>query len=426
VLRIEDTDPERSKGEYVDDILQGLCWLGLDWDEGPIFQRERLEIYRSYAMRLLSEGKAYKCFCREEELEEKRKKALKEGRKPAYDRTCRDRQDNPNLPFAIRFKTPLFGEVSFYDIIRGRITFRCEELDDLIILRSDGTPTYNFTVVIDDMLMDITHVIRGDDHINNTPRQLLIYEALGKEPPKFAHVPLIHGEQGGRMSKRQGATSLLEYKEEGFLPEAMLNYLARLGWGFGDQEVFSKEELIEKFDLSDVSRSPSIFNMEKLLWLNSHYIKARNDEALAMALLPFLERKGYTIKEMGKVCSIARAFKGRARTLKEMAEMASFFFEKEVKFDGAAKERFLNSETRPILEEFLTAFSSIRELSEEALRALFEALARRFGKRLVDVVQPVRVALSGRDVTPGIFEVIQVLGRETTEQRVRKAIEEIG
>lgn len=425
VLRIEDTDLERSKEEYVEDILCGLQWLGFDWDEGPFFQRERLEIYRGYAFKLLSEGKAYKCFCSQEELEQKRNEALRQGRKPAYDRTCRERSDEPNLPFAIRFKTPLSGEVGFHDLIRGRITFRCEELDDLIILRSDGVPTYNFTVVIDDMLMEISHVIRGDDHINNTPRQILIYEALGRTPPKFAHVPLIHGERGGRLSKRHGATSLLEYREEGFLPEAMVNYLARLGWGFGDQELFSKEELIEKFDLAGVSKSPSIFNLNKLLWLNSHYIKARKDEDLAKALIPFLEKKGYTVTDPTKLPSIVRAFKGRAKTLKEMAEMASFFFDRRVKFEQKAKEKFLNRDTRLILEGFLEAFSSMSELNETTLRGLFEDLQKRFGKRLVDVVQPVRVALTGRDVSPGIFEVIEILGREITKERIRKAIEEI-
>ncbi|HQE81338.1 MAG TPA: glutamate--tRNA ligase, partial [Syntrophorhabdaceae bacterium] len=238
VLRIEDTDIERSKEEYTQDILEGLRWLGILWDEGPLFQRERMDIYREHAYRLLKEGLAYRCYCTPEVLEEKRKNALKEGKKPNYDRTCRDlNMEYPDRPYVIRFKTPLEGQVSFNDIVRGKITFNCEELDDLVILRSDNTPTYNFTVVVDDALMGITHIIRGDDHINNTPRQILIYKALGYSIPEFAHVPLIHGKDRTRLSKRHGATSLLEYKNEGFLPEALMNYLARLGWAYKDQEV---------------------------------------------------------------------------------------------------------------------------------------------------------------------------------------------
>lgn len=420
ILRIEDTDFERSKKEYVDDILDGLLWLGIDWDEGPYFQRERIEIYRSYAFRLLEEGKAYKCFCSQEVLEQKREKALKEGKKPAYDRTCRERKDEPKSPFAIRFKTPLSGEVKFFDLIRGEITFRCEELDDLIILRSDGTPTYNFTVVVDDMLMGITHVIRGDDHINNTPRQILIYEAFERPYPQFAHVPLIHGEKGGRLSKRHGATSVLEYREEGFFSEALLNYLARLGWGFKDQEIFSREELIEKFEITDVGKSPSIFNLDKLLWLNSYYMKSKTDDEIANLLTPFLLKKGYKVENID-IPSVVRSLKTRAKTLKEMAEMASFFFDENFEFEEKARKRYLNEDTKPILEEFLFHFSSISELKEPELKGIFERLAEKFNRKLVDVVQPVRVALSGKDVSPPIFDVIEILGKESVEKRIKRA-----
>ena len=255
ILRIEDTDRERSKDEYTQGILDGLTWLGIDWDGPLYYQTQRMDLYSEYAYRLLEQGLAYRCYCPPELLEEKRKKALQEGRKPSYDRTCRDCKDEyPDRPYVLRFKTPLSGSVSFRDLIRGEIVFRCEELDDLIIYRTDNTPTYNFTVVIDDATMGITHVIRGEDHINNTPRQLLIYQALGFPVPQFGHVPLIHGKDRARLSKRHGATALIEYREDGFLAEALMNYLARLGWAHGDQEVFSKEELIEKFDLPNVGK----------------------------------------------------------------------------------------------------------------------------------------------------------------------------
>jgi len=334
VLRIEDTDIERSKDVFVEDILHGLTWLGIEWDEGPYFQKERMDIYRDYAYRLLESGHAYRCYCSPEEVEEKRKIALKEGKKPSYDRTCRERIDRPlkTTPHAIRFKTPLSGEGAFDDMVRGRIAFDCAELDDLVILRSDNTPTYNFTVVVDDALMGITDIIRGDDHINNTPRQILIYRALGFEVPKFAHVPLIHGKDRTRLSKRHGATSLLEYRKEGFLPEALMNYLARLGWAFGDQEVFSKDELIEKFDLSHVGKSPSIFDMDKLLWLNSHYIKTLPEGLIVERLRPFLEDEGIDIDKDGekKMPLVVKPLRERARTMAEMAKMAIFFFKEDL------------------------------------------------------------------------------------------------
>lgn len=426
VLRIEDTDVERSKDEHTRDILEGLQWLGMQWDEGPHYQKERMDIYREHAMRLLNEGKAYKCYCSAETLEEKRKAALREGRKPNYDRTCRSlTEEKKDQPFVIRFKSPIDGVVSFDDRIRGKISFQCEELDDLVILRSDNTPTYNFTVVIDDALMGITSIIRGDDHINNTPRQILIYQALNYAIPEFAHVPLIHGKDKGRLSKRHGATSLLEYRNDGFLPEALVNYLARLGWAYGDQEVFSRQDLIEKFDLKNVGKSPSIFDMDKLMWLNSHYLKTLPEAEIATRLLPFLEKRGIKVTDRGKLVPVVINLRDRAKTLKEMAEMAVFFFTDDFPYDENAKNKFLNPATKPILEKFLAQFTRLAAFDENEQRSFFETMAQESGKKLAEVIQPIRVALCGKTVSPGIFEVVGILGQESVTKRIQKAIASI-
>jgi glutamyl-tRNA synthetase len=426
VLRIEDTDRERSKDEFTQGILEGLAWLGIAHDEGPFFQSARMEIYEEHALWLLREGQAYKCYCTPEELEEKRKRALKTGQKPSYDRTCRDATgEQPGKPYVIRFKTPLSGTVTFHDLVRGEIAFQCEELDDLVILRTDQTPTYNFTVVVDDALMGITHIIRGDDHINNTPRQIVMYEALKLPVPRFGHVPLIHGKDRARLSKRHGATSLLEYREDGFLPEALMNYLARLGWAHGDDEIFSKEELIEKFDLPNVGKSPAIFDMDKLLWLNDHYMKTLPVELIAERLKPFITARGHAAPDPAKLIQIIRNLRGRAKTLKEMAQMAGFFFGEEITYDPAAQAKFLTQAARPILERFLSDFRVLPLLDEPSQRALIEAIAKDHGKKLVDIVQPIRVALSGRAVSPGIFEVIDILGKDVVERRIERAISSI-
>jgi glutamyl-tRNA synthetase len=426
ILRIEDTDTERSKEVYTEDILGGLAWLGMTYDGPLVFQSQRFHLYRENAYRLLETGHAYKCYCSAEVLDEKRKKALEEGKKPSYDRTCRQgTEGHQDKPFVIRFKTPLSGTVTFDDLVRGQISFQAEELDDLIIFRSDDTPTYNFTVVVDDALMGITHVIRGDDHINNTPRQILMYRALGFEVPKFGHVPMIHGKDKGKLSKRHGAASLLEYREMGLLPEALMNYLARLGWAHGDQEIFSQEELIEKFDMPNVGKSPAIFDMDKLLWLNGHYMKTLSPDEISRRLLPFIDALGYRRPEEEKLLKIVMNLRERARTLKEMAQMAEFFFQETVEYEGKAREKHLTPATRPILERFLRDFANLSTLQDSDQRELIEAIARDFQKKIVEIVQPIRVALSGREVTPGIFEVMDILGKETVENRIRKAISSI-
>ncbi len=430
VLRIEDTDIERSRDEYVDDILGGLSWLGLDWDEGPYYQKDRTELYREHAERLLKEGLVYRCYCSAEVLEEKRKAALKEGGKPHYDRTCRDLPaDDPShegKPYVLRFRTPLSGEVSFADLVRGKITFKCEELDDLILLRTDSSPTYNFTVVVDDALMGITHIVRGDDHINNTPRQIVIYEALKYPVPQFAHVPLIHGKDKARLSKRHGATSLLEYRNDGFLPEAVMNYLARLGWAHGDQEIFSREELIEKFDLPAVGKSPSIFDMEKLTWLNSHYLKTLPEDDIAKRLLPFLDEIGISAGYDARLVRIIVNLRERAKTLKEMAQMSEYFFRDDHAVDDAARAKFLTPATKPILTDFAEDLKGIASMDdEESLKARLEGLTKKYNAKPVAIIQPIRVALSGKTVSPGIFEVIAILGKECVERRLKDAIESI-
>jgi glutamyl-tRNA synthetase len=317
--------------------------------------------------------------------------------------------------------------VSFDDLVRGKITFNYEELDDLIILRTDNTPTYNFTVVIDDALMGITHIIRGDDHINNTPRQILIYEALNYPIPHFAHVPLIHGKDKTRLSKRHGATSLLEYRNDGFLPEALMNYLARLGWAHGDEEIFSHSDLVEKFDLAKVGKSPAIFDIDKLSWLNSHYIKTLAAEEIADRLTPFIEALGISIEDKDKdmLLPIVINLRDRAKTLKEMAQMAEFLFRDDFSYDEAAREKFLTPASKPILEDFYGGLVSLPPLDEGKRKELIEGLSRKYDTKLNNIIQPIRVALSGKTVTPGIFEVMGILGKEQVLKRVKKAIESI-
>jgi len=420
VLRIEDTDRSRSREEFLGDILDSLSWLGLHWDEGPYFQSQRMELYREHAERLLDEGKAYRCYCTPEELEEMRKRALAEGRKPKYDGRCRYRKDQPDLPYAIRFKAPLDGVTVVEDLLRGKVTFRNEELDDLIIVRSDGTPTYNFVVVVDDALMGITHVIRGDDHLNNTPRQILLYRALGYPVPKFAHLPLILGTDRTRLSKRHGATAVSAYREMGYVPEAMVNYLARLGWSYGDQEIFSLGELVEKFSLENVSKSPAVFDPEKLLWLNAHYIKEEPPEEIARRLLPFLKEEGIEVNLEEKLIKAVKTLQPRAKTFKEMASQAAFYFRAPTSYDQKGVEKFFTERASEFLERFKEAIKGV-PFTKEALEATFRRLCDELEIKTRDAAQAVRLALTGRTVSPGLFEVMDVLGPEEVIKRIELA-----
>ncbi|WP_303721624.1 glutamate--tRNA ligase [Malonomonas rubra] len=426
VLRIEDTDVARSTQESVDAILDAMEWLGLSCDEGPFYQSERFDLYKQKVEQLLQEGKAYRCYCTQEELDAKREAAMKEGRKPKYDGTCRNRSDQPDMPNVIRFKLPEDKEeTTFVDKIKGAITVRHEELDDLVIARTDGTPTYNLVVVIDDAEMGINLVIRGDDHVNNTPRQILLYEALGYPVPEFAHVPMILGSDKKRLSKRHGATSVMAYQEMGYLPEAMVNYLVRLGWSFGDEEIFSMDDLIEKFSIENVGRSAGVFNPEKLLWLNSHYIKTGDAVRLAELLKPFLASKGISTEDGPNLVAAVKSLQERASTLIEMAEGAAFYFVDSVSYEEKAQSKFLRPEQKPVFETLLAELEKCPEFIEDQLESAFakimEVTELKFGK----IAQPLRVALTGGTASPSIYEVLQVLGKDRSLSRIKQAIDSL-
>jgi len=423
ILRFEDTDKERSKPEYVDSIISALKWLGLEWDEGPYFQSERIEIYQSYAKKLFEEGKAYYCECSKEVLEKKKEEMLKRGLKPRYDGTCRDKNLGPGEGRALRIKVPEIEEIIFEDLLRGKIVFPAEEIDDFIIMRSDGTPTYHFAVVIDDITMGITHVIRGDDHISNTPKQIIIYNALGVNPPEFAHIPMVLGSDGARLSKRHGAKSVLEYKEAGFLPKALINYLARLGWGYGDQEYFTVEELIEKFDLQSVNLSPARFDQDKLLAINAYWIKNSDNKYLLEHLKYFL--KSYDLNKFSEeyLLSAIETVKTRSKTLVEMAEMIEFYLVEEVSYDLDGAKKFLVSEIKPLLQKIVEDLEEIPLENEKKFEEYFRELSEKSGIKLKNIAQAVRVALTGKTVSPSLFEIMKVLGKERVEKRLKRALE---
>lgn len=427
VLRIEDTDRERSTDEYIDAIIQGMKWLGLDWDEGPYRQTNRFDIYRQYAGRLLKEGKAYYCYCRTEELEARRKAAMAEGRPVKYDRRCLGRNEPvPGDKPVIRFKMPDTGQTIVDDLIRGAVVFENEQLDDLIIVRSDGTPTYNLTVVVDDVAMGITDVIRGDDHLNNTPKQIQMYRAFGYQTPRFAHLPMILGPDKTRLSKRHGATSVMAYYEMGYLPDALVNYLVRLGWSFGDQEIFSRGELIRFFSFENVGRAAAVFNPEKLLWLNAQYIMRSRNEDLASSVIPFLVKEGTISGEQTPdikwLAEAVHTLKERSRTLVELAHSLKYYIAEDIEIEEKAKIKFLNAESRGLLVSFQERIASLGNFTAEAIEDVFRTIAEKEQVKLGKIAQPVRVALTGGTASPGIFEVISVLGKEKTLRRLERAI----
>jgi len=425
ILRIEDTDVERSTKESVDAILQGMEWLGLDWDEGPFFQSDSFDLYKEYVQKLLSEGKAYRCYCTAPELEKKRELAMSEGRKPKYDGTCRERTDQPDAPYVVRFRAPQGGEVAFDDLIKGRIAFPAEELDDLIIQRTDGTPTYNFCVVIDDATMRITTVIRGDDHVNNTPRQIQLYEALDFPVPQFAHVPMILGSDKTRLSKRHGATSVIAYRDMGYLPEALMNYLVRLGWSHGDDEIFSREEMIQKFDIDNVGRSASVFNPDKLNWLNAHYIKTGDPVRLADLLLPHLSSRGVSTLNGPDLVRVVKTLQERAHTLEEMAERALFYYQPPQSYDEAALAKFDKAHLVSVYGAVADKLAGNTAQAAADFDALFKEICTDNSWKMPQVGQPVRIALSGGTQAPGIGEIVETLGVEDTIRRIRAAQEAV-
>jgi len=423
VLRIEDTDKERSTDEATRAIVESLEWLGIDWDEGPYFQSQRYPIYLGMVERLLATGKAYYCHCTAEELDVRREAAKALGLKPKYDGKCRDKGLGPGPNAVVRLKSPQSGKTVFHDLVKGSISFQNEELDDLVLWRSDGSPTYHLAVVVDDITMGITYVIRGDDHVNNTPRQILIYQALGEPLPHYAHVPMILGPDRTRLSKRHGATSVLAYREMGYLPHALLNALARVGWSYGDQEKFTVQELIEKFSLENVGKSAGILNPEKFLDLNAQYIRESDSRDLAEELIPFLERLGFQSLDKSQVAGAAETLRMRSKTLVEMAESARFYFEEDFRYEEKADRKFLKPEIAPLVQEARVRLESITEFTQKTIEGLFLRILDEKKIKLGEVAQPLRVALTGTSASPGLFEVMEVLGKEEVLRRIDKALQ---
>lgn len=421
ILRIEDTDQQRSTDESTKAILDAMEWLGLNWDEGPFFQAQRVELHREMVQKLINEGKAYYCTCTPEELEEKRKQALATGKKPKYDGTCRDKNLKKTSGSVVRFRSEETGSTVVEDLIKGKIVFNNEELDDLIIERGDGYPTYNFAVVIDDALMNITHVIRGDDHVNNTPRQILMYQALGFDVPKFAHVPMILGSDKTRLSKRHGATSVMAYKDMGFLPQALVNYLVRLGWAHGDQEIFSQKDLIDLFDLDAVGKSPAVFNPEKLLWLNAYYIKEASPERLREEMKS-LWPAGINTDDADFTRKVIADLQPRVKTLLELASMADFYFTDDIKYEEQAAKKFLVTDVSPHLTVLAEKISSVQNFSKEGLEEFLKNFIATHNVKFKAIAQPLRVALTGKTVSPGIDEVMATLGKERVIKRINAAV----
>ena len=428
ILRIEDTDQSRSTEEAIHAILDGMRWVGLDWDEGPFRQTERMDLYRQHAMKLLDRRQAYWCVCSAEELEARRKEAQAKGLQQKYDGRCRERDStNPGGEAALRFKAPQEGQTVINDLIKGRVVFENNLLDDLIILRSNGYPTYNFSVVVDDALMGITHVIRGDDHLTNTPRQVPIFQALGYEIPRFGHLSMIMGSDKTRLSKRHGATSILAYQEMGYLPEAMINYLVRLGWSFGDQEIFSVPELIEKFTFDQVQKSAAIFNPDKLLWVNAHYIRQGEPKRVAELLQPFLAQAGLgdqaRTMPTGWMERLVIALRERSQTLVEMGKAAVPYLQQDIPVDEEAAKKHLTPTIVRSLEKLADRFTGLAEFSHAMLEQAFKQVLEEDRLKMGQLAQPVRVALTGQAASPGIFEVIDLLGRERTLARLKQGIE---
>src|ERR1700680_2406905 len=423
ILRVEDTDRQRSTQEAVDVILDGMRWLDLGADEGPYFQSQRYPRYRQVVAQLLASGAAYRCYCTREELDEMRQQQLARKEKPRYDGRCREHQQaRAGVAPAIRFKNPLDGDVIVDDQVHGRVVFHNRELDDLIIERSECTPTYNCCVGVDDMDMGVTHVIRGDDHLNNTPRQMNMLRALGATPPLYAHVPMILGADGAKLSKRHGALSVLQYQEDGYLPDALLNYLVRLGWSHGDQEVFSREEMIAAFDIRDVNKAASAFDPEKLLWLNQQHIMRAPVGTLAAGLRSRLAALSVVVDDDKLLEGVANAQRERARTLNEMAQNSLFFFCEIEAYDDKAARKNLTPETAPVLQALLEGFKALSEWNAGSIHEVINAVAQRFGVGLGKVAQPLRVAISGGAVSPPIDITVALLGRQRTGERIERAL----
>lgn len=421
VLRIEDTDTARSTQESTDAIFESLEWLGIDWDEGPFYQTQRFDIYREYIQKLLDSGNAYYCTCSADEVEAMRATARAKGLNPMYDRSCREKDLSPLENAVIRFKAPMAGATVLEDVVKKHIAFQNTEIDDFIIQRSDGTPTYNLAVVVDDMTMGINTIIRGDDHVMNTPKQMLLYKAFGATLPVYAHVPMVLGPDKARLSKRHGAMSVTEYREMGFLPDAMLNYLVRLGWSFGDQEFFTRDELFEKFTLDNIGRSPGVFDTAKLTALNANHIQAASPKSLVTPLMPLLAERGATPPSEAVLEKAIATLSSRSKTLLEMADGATFYFADEITYDEKAAKKNLKAGALAPINLLVERLAAIDTFTEANLEEVFKAVMEETELKLGKIAQPVRVALTGTGSSPGIYELMEVLGKEKTLARLRDA-----
>jgi len=423
VLRIEDTDLERSTPESVKAILDGMEWLGLDYDEGPFYQTHSFDRYAEVVQQLLDEDKAYRCYCPKERLEKLREQQMKEGIKPRYDGKCRHLDSIPEgIDPVVRFRNPQGGDVVFDDLVRGRISISNDELDDLVIARPDGSPTYNFTVVVDDLDMQISHVIRGDDHINNTPRQINIYHALGGDVPLFAHVPMILGDDGARLSKRHGAVGVMQYRDDGYLPQALLNYLVRLGWSHGDQEVFSVDEMITLFDIKDVNRKASAFNTDKLDWLNQHYMKNLPAAEVAEHLAWHFADQGISTANGPSLEAVVEVQAERVKTLKEMAAQSRVFFEAYDEIDPQAAKKHLRPVALEPLKAILESLKAQDDWTPAALHDVIDVVASELGVGMGKVAQPLRIAVTGSAVSPSIDKTLWLMGKQRSLEGIGKAL----
>ncbi|GAB4224487.1 MAG: glutamate--tRNA ligase [Gammaproteobacteria bacterium] len=420
ILRIEDTDRERSTEASIQAILDGMEWLGLEWDEGPFYQTQRFDRYREVLAQLLAKEKAYYCRCSKERLTQLREQQQIAKQKPRYDGYCRDKNYDGSEPAVVRFRNPQHGMVIIDDQVYGVITINNDELDDLIIARTDGTPTYNFTVVVDDWDMGITHVIRGDDHINNTPRQINILQALGAELPIYAHVPMILGSDGKRLSKRHGAVSVLQYREDGYLPQALLNYLVRLGWSYGDQEIFSFQDMIKLFSLENLSRSPAAFNTEKLQWLNQHYLKTLNPQSVAQQLKYFMNN--CDLNNGPELTDVVAIQAERSKTLQEMAEKSYCFYGNEVEFDDKALATHLTPETMPVLQAAYDKLVMLTVWDKQHIHIVITETAEQLHLKMGKVAQPIRVAVTGNTISPSIDVTLQLLGKDKVLARLQRVL----
>ncbi len=421
-LRIEDTDRERSTDEAIQIILDGMAWLKLDHDGDIVYQTQRFDRYREIINTLLQNGHAYHCNCTRERLDELRERAMASGQKPRYDGHCRSLSVTDENT-VIRFKNPVAGDVIVEDEIQGRVVFQNSELDDLIIARSDGNPTYNLTVVVDDMDMGMTHVIRGDDHLNNTPRQINIFKALGANVPRYAHIPMILGPDGRKLSKRDGAASVLQYRDDGYLPDALLNYLVRLGWSYADEEIFSREQMIELFDIKDVNKSAASINPEKLVWLNQHYLKHAESEALVVPLRAQLEGMNVNTEHGPDIVALIDVQKQRTETVKQMAEQSACFFQDLDEFDAKAAKKHLRPVILEPMQKLYTELEALTDWQSEPIKQTVEAVASEFELNMGKLGQPLRVAVTGTGVSPNIDDTVRLMGKDKTLKRMKKALE---